>query len=88
MDNVVLVKKKSTFWKVVKVLLVVAAITFVLAKLYRKFAQKVADELEMPDEELLLEDADGELAIVEDVAEDDAFEVPADAVIANLDDME
>lgn len=90
-QNVVFVKKKSGFWKAVKIILAIAAIAFVAAKIYQTFFKKETAELvEEPDEDLMLdmaEDGDAvEVAVVEEAA-DEAFEVPADAVIANADDM-
>lgn len=84
-QNIVYVKKESGFWKFVKIALAVAAICFVAAKIYQKFFKKKtveavaeADDLdELPE---VMEEAD--------VAEEEAFEVPAEAVIANAEDME
>ena len=84
-QNIVYVKNESGFWKFVKIALAVAAICFVAAKIYQKFFKKKtveavaeADDLdELPE---VMEEAD--------VAEEEAFEVPAEAVIANAEDRE
>ncbi len=85
-ENIVVVKKKSTFWTVVKVLLVVAAVSFVAYKIYQKFFKnKKAEALADTEEPAQL---DAACEACEDVAEEEvAFEVPAESVIANAENM-
>ena len=81
-SNLVVVKKKNTFWKILGIILAVGALCLIAAKVYQKFFKKKCEECEAPDEEDLPE---------LDVAEEDeaeAFEAPAEAVIANAEDME
>ena len=86
-QNVVYVKQKSTFWTVVKVLLVVAGVCLIAARIYQKIRAKTAAALlEEPEEVELFDDLLEEAEVVEDAEE--AFEVPAEAVIANAEDME
>ena len=82
-SNLVVVKKKNTVWKVIGVLLAVAALCVVAAKVYQKFFKKKKT------------DAVADLAAAEELpeveapeAEEEAVEVCADAVIANAEDME
>lgn len=88
-SNVVVTKKKSTFWTVVGILLAVAAVCVVAAKVYQKFFKKKQTEELAPeaDEAVLLDEPDEADDAVAD-ADGDALEVPADAVIANAEDME
>ena len=87
-QNVVYVeKKKSGFWGIVKVALVVAAVAYVAVKVYNRYFKKI--ELEIDDtEELDAELEPLELDLSDDSVEDDVFEASADAVIANTEDME
>lgn len=87
-SNVVVVKKKHTFLKVVGVLLAVGAACVVAAKLYQKFFKKKqveAIEAEAEEELPELEDCCVEEA---PVVEEETFEASAEAVIANAEDME
>lgn len=79
MDNTVVVKKGNRFWKVVGILLAITAVCFVAVKVYNKYFRKKNEEL-----------AEGEELPELDVAldEEETFEVPAEAVIANAADME
>ena len=83
-SNIVVVKKKSKFWTVVGILLAVGAVCLVAAKLYQKFvknkkaAQAEIDDADVPE---ALDCAEEELA-------DEIFEVPAETVIANAEDMD
>ena len=103
---------RDSFIKVLKALLIVAAVGFVVVKIYQKFFKNKSvdmindlqelEELEMLEEAEAAEAAcaacescdacDGcdvaDEAEVVDVAEDAAFEVAADDVIANAGDME
>lgn len=82
-SNLVVVKKKNTVWTVIKILLAVGAVCLVAAKIYQKFFKNKKASAE----EIKAEDETPEIAEAEAV-EDDAFEVPAEAVIANAEDME
>ena len=84
-QNVVVVKKKSTFWKVVKIALLVAGVCFVAARIYRKYFQKKEEALEEAEELAALEEAE-DLAVSEE--EEEVLDVPAEAVIVNAEDME
>jgi len=88
MEKSNLSKKKSTFWTVVGILLAVAALCVVAAKVYQKFFKKKRTEV--------IEATEGETELLE-AAEDadesadteaEVLEVPAEAVIANTEDME
>ena len=86
-QNIVVVKKKSTFWTVVKILLAVGAICLVAAKVYQKFFKKKTIEvIEDADDLSDMTDAD-DVAVEETTAEEETFEVAAEAVIANAEDM-
>ncbi len=80
-------KRFKTFLKIVGVLLAIGAVCFVAVKLYRKYFKK-----EEPVLEAAADDVDAiaeESATAEEaVATEDSFEVPAEAVIANADQME
>lgn len=81
--NIVVVKKKSAFWTTVKILLAVGAVCLVAAKLYQKFIKnkKTVCELDAEEEAPVLDEATEEPV-------EEAFEVSADAVIANAEEME
>ena len=79
-------KRGNTFLKILGILLAIGAVCFVLVKLYRKF---------FPQEQPVLEgeatdaDAIADASVTEAAAaEAETFEVPAEAVIANADQME
>lgn len=74
-------EKKNTFWKVLTVILAIGAICAAAAVVYHKFFRKKKEELE--DAEVL-----PELEASEEAVEEETFEVAADAVIANVEDME
>lgn len=84
-ENIVIVKKKSTFWTVVKILLVVGAICFAAFKIYQKFFKKKAAAVADAEDAAELDSATD--ACEENPAEEIPFEVSADAVIANTEDM-
>lgn len=86
-ESIVVVKKKSKFWTVVKILLAVAAVALVAAKIYQKFFKNKKCALCEADAEGEL-DAPNAAEVEPDVAEEEAFEVSADAVITNAEDME
>ena len=86
-ENIVVVKKKSKFWTVVKILLVVGAVALVAAKIYQKFFKNkkcALCEAEDAEETEALAAAEEET----DTAEEETFEVSADAVITNAEEME
>ena len=74
-------RRGKTFLKIIGILLAIGAVCFVVVKLYKKYFKK---------EEALLEtDADDVDAIADETsAEEESCEVPAEAVIANADQME
>ena len=74
-------EKKNTFWKVLTAILAIGAVCAAAVVVYHKFFRKKKEELAEVEEIPAL---DGEDA----VAEEEAFEVSADAVIANVEDME
>ena len=76
-------EKKNTFWKILTAVLAIGAICAAAAVVYHKFFRKKKDELAGAECEEIPA-LDGE----ESVAEEETFEVPADAVIANVEDME
>ncbi len=72
-DNIVVVEKKNTVWKVLGILLAIAALCAAAVVIYQKFFKKKqtdiceADALEeMADEELFSADAD---AVIDDAEE-------------------
>lgn len=81
-ENIVVTKKGCTFWKVVKVLLIVGAVCFAAVKVYQKFFKKNEQaKVDAPDET-------PETEKVSDGQEAEAFEVPADAVIAGAAELD
>ncbi len=81
-ENLVVTKKGCTFWKVVKVLLIVGAVCFAAVKVYQKFFKKNAQaKVDAPKEAPEAEQVSGE-------KEAEAFEVPADAVIAGAAELD
>ena len=82
-------KTGKTILKIIGILLAVGAVCFIAVKLYKKFFKK-----EEPVLEAAADDVDAiaeESAVAEDEevpAYEDSFEVPAEAVIANADQME
>ncbi|MBO5295675.1 MAG: hypothetical protein J6B71_10595 [Clostridia bacterium] len=87
-QNIVVVKKKSTFWTVVKILLIVGAVCLVAAKIYQKFFKKKTVEVLEDADDLAALDAADEVPTENVVEAEETFEVPAEAVIANAEDME
>ncbi len=82
-------KTGKTILKILGILLAIGAVCFVVVKLYRKFFKKEEPVLEGEANEVdaIAEGSDTEVA--EEVAvTEDSFEVPAEAVIANADQME
>ncbi len=82
--NMIVVKKGNGFFKLVKILLAIAAVAFVAVKIYQKIAEHRAKKLaaEEVEEELL------DCGTEEEAVEEEIFEAPAEAVIANAADME
>ena len=76
-ENYVVVKKKNTVWKVLGILLAVAALCVAAVALYKKFFKKKQKEL----------DEVAELELLDDVCDEDAFEASAEAVIVNAEEM-
>ena len=81
-------KRGRTFLKILGILLAIGAVCFVAVKLYKKFFPKQQPVLEGEADDVdAIAEADASLA--EAVAvEAETFEVPAEAVIANADQME
>ena len=82
-------KTGKTILKIIGILLAIGAVCFIAVKLYKKFFKKEEPVLEGEANEVdaIAEGTDAEVA--EEVAtEEDSFEVPAVAVIANADQME
>ena len=81
-------KKGNTFLKILGILLAIGAVCFIVVKIYRKFFPKQQPVLEGEASDAdAIADADTSLAEAA-AAEADTFEVPAEAVIANADQME
>ena len=80
-------KRFKIFLKIVGVLLAIGAVCFVAVKLYRKYFKKEEPVLEAAADDV---DAIAEKSVAaeEAVVAEDSFEVPAEAVIANADQME
>ena len=78
-------KRGSKILKILGILLAIGAVCYICVKLYRKFFPK-----EQPALEGEATDLEAVEAPVEEVAapEAETFEVPAEAVIANADQME
>ncbi|MBQ9773560.1 MAG: hypothetical protein IJW30_06895 [Clostridia bacterium] len=80
MENEVVVKKGNCFWKVVGIVLAVLGVCLVAVKIWQKIRRKKKAAVEACEDAPAVEGAD------EAVAEE-TFEVPAEAVIANAEDM-
>ncbi len=79
-------KTGRTILKILGILLAIGAVCLVVAKIYKKFFKKDEPVLEAQADEV---DALAEETAAEEVATtEDSFEVPAEAVIANADQME
>ncbi len=85
-QEVVVMKKKCSAGKVIAIILVLAAICVIAAKLYKKYFAKKDEELLDECEECDCDALEGECDAC--VEEDAAVEVPAEAVIANAAEME
>lgn len=81
-------KRGRTFLKILGILLAIGAVCFVAVKLYKKFFPKQQPVLEGEADDVdAIAEADASLAEAAAV-EAETFEVPAEAVIANADQME
>jgi hypothetical protein len=79
-------KRGNTILKILGILLAIGAVCFIAVKVYRKFFPKQQPVLEGEAEGT---DAIADAPAVEEaVAEANTFEVPAEAVIANAEQME
>jgi hypothetical protein len=82
-------KTAKTILKILGILLAIGAVCFVAVKIYKKFFKKEEPVLEgAADEVDALAEGSVEEAAEEIAAEENSFEVPAEAVIANADQME
>jgi len=81
-NEVVMVKKSNRFWKVLGILLAIAGVCAAAVVIYNKFFRKKNEELEAAEEPEALEGAE------EAVEAEETFEVPAEAVIANVEAAE
>jgi len=85
-ENIVVVKKKNKIWTVIAIILAIGTVAVVAAKIYQKFFQK--KKCAACDEAV---EAEAEVDAIEaepEAVEEEAFEVAADAVIANAEEME
>lgn len=80
-------RRGRTFLKILGILLAIGAVCFIVVKIYRKFFPKEQPVLEGEADDL---DAVADASSLAEaaVAEAETFEVPAEAVIANADQME
>lgn len=75
--------------KILGILLAIGAVCFIAVKIYRKFFKKEEPVLEAAADEVDAIAAESATEAAEEVAiDEDSFEVPAAAVIANADQME
>ena len=82
-------KTIKTIFKILGVLLAIGAVCFVAVKLYKKFFKKEEPVLEGAIDEVdAIEEGTAEEVAEEVATEEESFEVPAAAVIANADQME
>ncbi len=81
-------KRGNTILKILGILLAIGAVCFIVVKIYRKFFPKQQPVLEGEATEAgAITDADASVTEAA-AAEVETFEVPAEAVIANADQME
>ncbi len=76
-ESYVVVKKKNTIWKVLGILLAVAALCAAAVIIYQKFFKKKQQEL----------DEVAELDLLDELSEEDLFCADAEAVIADAEEM-
>ncbi len=76
-------EKKVNVWTIVKIVLIVGAVCLVAARIYKFFSKKKACKCELAEAET----PEALDAAEEEAAEEETFEVPAEAVIANAEDM-
>ena len=81
-NDVVVVKKGNRVWKVIGILLAIASVCAVAVVVYNKFFRKKKEALDAAEELDVLEGAE------ESAAAEEAFEVNAEAVIANVEAAE
>ena len=82
-------KTGKTILKIIGILLAVGAVCFIAVKLYKKFFKKEEPVLEAAADDVDAIAEESAVAEEEEVsAYEDSFEVPAEAVIANADQME
>ena len=82
-------KTGKTILKILGILLAIGAVCFIAVKLYKKFFKKDEPVLEgAADEVDAIEEGTAEEVAEEVATEEESFEVPAAAVIANADQME
>lgn len=87
MENEIVVKKSSGFVKFLKIALLIAAAAFVAVKVYNKFFKKKKAEV-IEEAEVEAVDALPEAEEAPAEAEEAPFEVAADAVIDNAENMD
>ena len=81
-------KTGKTILKIIGILLAVGAVCFIAVKLYKKFFKKEEPVLEAAADDVDAIAEESAVAEEEVPAQEDSFEVPAEAVIANADQME
>ncbi len=81
-NEVVVVKKSNPVWKIIGIIMAIAGLCFIAVKVYNKFFRKPKPALEEAEEEIPAVEGEEEAA-----PEVETFEVEADAVIANAEDM-
>ncbi len=81
-------KTGKTILKIIGILLAVGAVCFIAVKLYKKFFKKEEPVLEAAADDVDAIAEESAVAEEEVPAYEDSFEVPAEAVIANADQME
>lgn len=74
--------------KILGILLAIGAVCFIAVKIYRKFFKKEEPVLEAATDEVDAIAAESATDATEATIDEDSFEVPAAAVIANADQME
>ena len=81
-NDVVVVKKSNRVWKIIGILLAIASVCAVAVVVYNKFFRKKKEALAEAEELEVLEGTE------ESAAAEEAFEVNAEAVIANVEAAE
>ena len=90
MENEIIVAKKASGWvKALKIALVILAVAAAAVLVYKKFfKKKKAEELVEAEDAVEAELCEAEEALVVEAIEEAPFEVAADAVIDNAENME